>query len=248
MPKEAFAGITTVVAPHVRPYLCEVVQHNPKHTTISINSNSGTVHFHEIHAPHDKLDYKTVKIQFWDTLDNHFSATPLPEPSYIIGDLNVRLHGRSNLEHQILGPHIFGKGPQLAKRGLTDNCTLFTNMLQGHDAEDVMTFKTPNLVTYRDKSHPPQDWSTLLQTPSFCFIILLQMYDKTQSTHIDDSSHLRIASKIRSFIASETLPSLPPPPKKTPCNGSPQYVQLELYILQASQATISPQRHPSKLN
>ena len=96
--------------------------------------------------------------------------------SYILGDLNVRLQDRSRQEHNIIGPHIFGKGPLAAKSGPTDNRTLFTNMLHGHDAVDVMTFKTPNLtqqVTYRDKN-PPQDWSAYVTDP----LILLQLYDK----------------------------------------------------------------------
>ena len=129
--KDAFAGIPTIVAPRLRPYLCEVIQHNPRHATIFISSSSGTMHFHGVYAPHDKLDYESTKVPFSDTLENYFSATPLPEPSYIIGDLNVRLQGRSSQEHNLLGPRIFGKGPQAAKRGSTDNRTFFTNMLRG---------------------------------------------------------------------------------------------------------------------
>ena len=68
-PKEAFAGITTIVAPHLRPHLCEVIQHNPRHTTVSISSSSGTMHFHGVYAPHDKLDYESIKVLFWDTLE-----------------------------------------------------------------------------------------------------------------------------------------------------------------------------------
>ena len=61
-PKEAFAGITTIVAPHLRPFSCEVIQHNPRHAAVLIGSSSGTIHFHGVYAPHDKIrvDQSTV--------------------------------------------------------------------------------------------------------------------------------------------------------------------------------------------
>ena len=109
--------------------------------------------------------------------------------------LNVRLQGRSSQEHNILGPHIFGKGPQAAKRGTTDNRTLFTNLLHGHDAVDVMTFNTPNFtqqVTYRDKNPDlltftqlinklPPDLARLMAAPT-CDFSCFSLYSSSISS------------------------------------------------------------------
>ena len=85
-----------------------------------------------------------------------------------------------------------------------------------------MTFKTPNLIqqaTYRDKNPPPQDWSAYVTDP----LILLQLYDMIQATPTDVSS-------IRSFLASESLPSLPPPPKRPPCNDPVLFQSLDKVV------------------
>ena len=45
-------------------------------------------------------------------------------------------------------------------------------------------------------------------------------------------SNLRVASKIRSFLAGDSLPSLPPPPKKSPCNDPVLFQSLDKVITQ----------------
>ena len=164
----------------MRPYIKDVIQHSSRLCEVTINSKSGLTHILGVYAPHNKMDFDEVKAPFWDMLEDVYSATPLPEPIYVIGDFNVRLQGRNTLEHAVLGPHIFGKGMEFAQRKPNDNRTLYLNLLHGHDSVDCMSFKTPNLkqqVTFRDKTPPPKDWSGFVTDP----LPLLQVYDVIKS-------------------------------------------------------------------
>ena len=156
--KDPYGGVTVVISPKTRPYIKDVIQHSSRLCEVTINCQSGLTHVLGAYVPHNKTDFEEVKVPFWDMLEDFYSATPLPEPIYIIGDFNVRLQGRSSLEAQ--WPHIFGKGMEFAQRKPTDNRTLFMNLLQGHDSVDCVTFKTPSLkqqVTFRDQTPPPKD-------------------------------------------------------------------------------------------
>ena len=141
--KDRFAGITAVVAPHIRPFIKDVVQHTSRILQITISMQSGDAHFIGIYAPHDKHDYSSIKEPFWQTLTDIVSAIPYPEPFYIIGDFNVRLQGRKKGEEGYIGPHVFGKGHLAAKTGPERNRTLYTNLLQSIAGCDCQTFKTP---------------------------------------------------------------------------------------------------------
>ncbi|CAE7830803.1 rnhA [Symbiodinium sp. CCMP2592] len=213
--KDPYAGVTTIIAPHIRPYIHDVVQHSPRLNQITIACREGKTHVIGAYAPHNKMD-TTLKHTFWDALEDIFSATPLPEPTFIIGDMNVRLQGRSSQETQELGPHVYGKGRQFAQRKPEDNRTLYMNMLTGHSAVDVMTFKTPNLkhhITYRDKSPPPPDWSGFVTDP----LGWLHLYDRIQTLPTPETDRLNIASNIRSFVTADPLPSSAPiPPRVDP--------------------------------
>ena len=214
-PKEAYAGVTVIIAPHIRPYVQDVIQHSPRLTQITIACQEGNTHIIGAYAPHNKIE-SSQKHAFWDMLEDIFSATPLPEPTYIIGDLNVRLQGRSTQEKLELGPHVYGRGRQHAQRKPDDNRTLYMNLLTGHSAVDAMTFKTPNLlhhITYRDKAPPPKDWSGFITDP----LGWLHLYDKIQTLPADEQTQLRVASTIREFVtADQLLASTPIPPTVDP--------------------------------
>ena len=200
----------------MRPYIKDVIQHSSRLCEVTVNSRSGLTHILGVYAPHNKMDFDEVKAPFWDMLEDVYSATPLPEPIYAIGDFNVRLQGRNTLEHTVLGPHIFGKGMEFAQRKPNDNRTLYLNLLRGHDSVDCMSFKTPNLkqqVTFRDKTPPPKDWSGFVTDP----LPLLQVYDVIQAKITPEDLSLQVADTVRKYLTSDPLPDqLPLPPTNDP--------------------------------
>ena len=105
------------------------MQHTSRHIEVIIEQRVGKAHFHGIYAPHDKIE-EEKKSAFWSKLEEIYQATPLPEPVYILGDFNVRLHGRLPHEHDHIGPHIQGKGPRYINTNEDSNRQFFVNFLK----------------------------------------------------------------------------------------------------------------------
>ena len=55
-PKEAYAGVTIIIAPHIRPYVQDVIQHSPRLTQITIACQEGNTHVIGAYAPHNKIE------------------------------------------------------------------------------------------------------------------------------------------------------------------------------------------------
>ena len=90
-----------------------------------IACKSGDCHLIGVYAPHDKLDFETVKEPFWLLLQEVLDQIPQPEPVYVLGDFNVRLQGRKPADQEFLGPHVYGRGSQYAKTGPERNRNLY---------------------------------------------------------------------------------------------------------------------------
>ena len=221
--KDKYGGVTAVVSPHIRPFVQDIIQHTPRILQITLSLRSGNVHIIGIYAPHDKHDYSSVKLPFWETLQDIVSSIPLPETVYVLGDFNVRLQGRKTGESSIIGPHVFGKGHLTAKTGPERNRSLFTEFLNTTDSCDCMTFKTPNLtkqITYKEKFPPPNSWLQFAADP----IPLLQLWDIISAFPVDLQDALEIGQLIRSFITPETLIDTVP---AKPCNDPSLFQSLD---------------------
>ena len=127
----------------MRPFVKDIYQHSSLILHIIISSRSGDCHYIGVYAPHDKLDFETVKTPFWLLLQSIVDKIPQPEPIFILGDWNVRLQGRKLGEHHWLGLYVYGKGAQYAKTGEERNRNLFLNFPNSTETCDAMTFKTP---------------------------------------------------------------------------------------------------------
>ena len=201
---DKYAGITTVIHPSIRPYIKDFIQYSPRITRVTISLQSGNSHIFGVYAPHDKLENEEVKSPFWDALQSAMISLPAPEPAYIIGDFNVRLQGRSRHEHDIMGPHVYGKGYSSAKTGPQQNRTYYTSFLRDTSCVDALTYKTPNLlhhITYRDKNPPPQEWSQF----ALDSIKVLQFWDKISALPTPPEEALCIAQTIRLFLTADPL-------------------------------------------
>ena len=202
--QDKYGGISAIVSPSMRPYVKDVFQHSSRILHVVIASSSGDTHFIGVYAPHDKLDFETVKAPFWLLLQEVLDKIPQPEPVYVLGDWNVRLQGRKANEQDVLGPHVYGKGVLYAKTGPERNRDLYINLLKSTDSCDVLTYKTPNLlhqVTYRDKAPPPIDWGQF----ALDSIRVLQFWDKVAGLPIPEEESLIIGQTIRGFLTEEPL-------------------------------------------
>ena len=221
--KDKYGGVTAVVSPHIRPFVKDIIQHTPRILQITLSLRSGNVHIIGIYAPHDKHDYSSIKLPFWETLQDIVSSIPLPETVYVMGDFNVRLQGRKTGESSIIGPHVFGKGHLTAKTGPERNRSLFTEFLTTTDSCDCMTFKTPNLtkqITYREKFPPPKSWLQFAADP----IPLLQLWDIISAFPVNLQDALEIGQLIRSFITPAALIDTVP---TKPCNDPSLFQSLD---------------------
>ena len=218
--QDKYGGVTAVISPRIKPFIQDILQHTSRHIELLLKQAAGLTHIHGIYAPHDKSD-ADKKFAFWDKLETIVSATPQPEPYYVIGDFNVRLQGRAPSEHQHLGPHILGKGPSYIRQASDSNRFLYLRLLQLTDSTDALTFKQPNLhkhITYKDKHPPPACWSQFLQDP----LRLLQIWDKFQTLPSQGPmTNIELASHVRGYLTDHPL--LDPP--ETAITADPQRFQ-----------------------
>ena len=210
--RDRYGGVGAIVAPSFRPFVKDVVQHNSRHFEIVVAMKSAPAHFHGVYAPHDKTDEELQKTPFWTHLEEVCSATPLPEPFYVIGDFKKRLQGRTSKEMDYIGPHILGRGPQYINPKPGSNRQLYLQLLRTIDGVDVMSFKQPDLkkqITYKDKHTPPLCWSQFVQDP----FEWLQFWDKVYGiTNIgaqETQCSIDIAANTRQSLT--TTPLLDPP-------------------------------------
>ena len=203
--KDKWSGVTAVLTPKITPHLKTVIQHSSRILELILRSRSGDIHLIGVYAPHDKSDEEVRKGPFWQKLEDIIAKIPQPEPYYVIGDLNVRLQGRYQSETNILGPHIYGKGNTHIKNTTSSNRYLYTQLLHGNAATDILSFKQSNLlkhVTYRDKHPPPESWNQFILDP----LGWLHLWDKFQNTSLQEVDQLQIVADIRQFLGADTLP------------------------------------------
>ena len=207
--QDRWSGVTAVIAPHLVPYVKNIVQHSSRILQVTISARSGDVHSIGVYIPHDKSEVEVKKTPFWDQLVEVLDSIPGPEPFYVIGDFNVRLQGRGKEETDFLGPNVYGKGFLRANTREGSNRSLYTAVLKNFAAVDVMSFKQPDLkkqITYKDKFAPPKTWDQFILDP----LGWLQLWDRFQSLPIQDDDTLTVVAQIRSYLGADTLPNLRP--------------------------------------
>ena len=213
--RDKYAGVTAVLHPRILPFLKEINQHSTRIIQVTLSVASGDIHLFGVYAPHNKHDLELVKHPFWNTLETIIAKLPLPEPVYVLGDLNVRLQGRKPDETPILGPYVYGKGRLSINNEEGSNRQLYTTLLHNHQLVDALTFKQPRLlrhVTYRDKNPPPTSWSPFVLDP----MGWTQFWDKLFVLTNHEDLNLSIAYHIREFL-TDVWPTDPPiPPKVDP--------------------------------
>ena len=134
--KGKWAGVTAVIAPHITPYVKNIIHHTARILQITIAAMSGDIHFIGVYAPHDRTEVDQQKLPFWEKLSDIVNHIPCPEPYFILGDFNVRLQGRFQSEQGYLGPYVYAKGHLYANTHPDSNRALYTSLLKTPGAVD----------------------------------------------------------------------------------------------------------------
>ena len=208
--RDKFAGVGAIISPELRPFLLDVIQVNNRIIHLCFKKQGGNVHIIGVYGPHSGLDLEEDKVPFWETLEDHISTIPQPEPVYITGDFNVRFQARHRHDQGVTGPFTYGKGSRYIDHNASSNRSLCINTTGRHNMVEVASYRTPapiHHITYKDKTAPPKDWSQYVLGP----MIMQQVYDKLHYQCMEAA--LPAATLIRSFL---NLPVPLPPPKTTP--------------------------------
>ena len=204
------AGVGAIIHPKIRPYLLDIIQVSPRILQVSFKKQGGNVHMIGAYAPHAGLDLEELREPFWDTLEQHLSKIPQPEPIYLTGDFNVRFQARHKHDHGVTGPFTYGKGSRYIDHNASSNRSLCVKTMMLQNMVEVASYRTPNPmhhITFRDKAAPPKDWSQFVLDP----LILQQVYGKMHTEFGDEA--LAIAALLRSYL---TLPEPLDAPKILP--------------------------------
>ena len=202
--KDKHAGVGAIVSPRIRPYLMDIIQVNPRLIHLAFKKQGGNIHVVGAYAPHSKRDLEADRQPFWDTLEDHISKIPQPEPLYLTGDFNVRFQASHKNDEGVLGPFVYGKGPRFIDHTATSNRSLCVSAMRSLNMVEAASYLTPNMnqqITYKDKAAPPTSWSQFVLDP----LIMQQLYSKLHHMSADT---IEVASIIRAYVMEDDL--LPP--------------------------------------
>ena len=101
------AGVGIITHRRMKPFLYEVQQINGRIMAIRLKSLGSNIAFICGYAPHSGHTSGT-KDEFYDLLQN--MCNEISKLVFTGGDLNARLQHIYNNEHEISGPHMFGRG------------------------------------------------------------------------------------------------------------------------------------------
>ena len=101
------AGVGIAIHRWLIPFLYEVKQTNGRLMAVRLRSHGINLAFLCCYAPHSGHTTE-VKESFYESLQQLLNE--FGDMVFLGGDFNARLQHRYNSEHEILGPHVFGRG------------------------------------------------------------------------------------------------------------------------------------------
>ena len=227
--RDKHAGVGAIISPHLRPYLMDVIQVNNRIVHLCFRKQGGAIHVVGAYAPHAGRDFEADRQPFWETLDEHLSRIPHPEPLYLTGDFNVRFQASHRHDEGVAGPHTYGKGVRYIDHTATSNRSLCIKTMQSLGMVEAASYLTPTLsqqITYRDKAAPPASWEQFILDP----LVLQQLYSKIQPIFGDSS--LEIAALTRSAAA-------PTPNQEPTTPGSYKIPEIRPHLRSGTVASLS---------
>ena len=119
------------MAPKTRGALRNYLAVNDRILSTTFLTKSGLFTIINHSAPDENSPYKE-KQAHWDALSTHISKIPPTNIIILMGDCNLRGHGRRSDETDFLGPHIFGCGTPYIKTHPHENRDLGVEFLRTH--------------------------------------------------------------------------------------------------------------------
>ena len=170
--QQEHAGVGFVLSPEARSALLRTTCIHSRLATITLLLASGEFTIVNTHVPHSGRPEEERQAHF-DELQQLVERVQNKGPFIVIGDMNSRLQGRLVGEDDVLGPHLFGKGPQ----GIGDetenrfllvdfcktNSLIVANTWFKHPPGKQVTYKEPHTKVLPDNNcdWSPQDFAQL---------------------------------------------------------------------------------------
>ena len=207
--KEAkYSGVAIVLSPHIAPYVRQITPINDRIIHVELFSAGAPIHIYSVYAPNQKPEYADIRQKFWKQLTTHTDKLSNNAFYYILGDMNVRIQGRTASEEKVFGPHIWGKGKQKIDNDVLLNRHHAVSMCHQKDLVFANTYKAitqAQQVTYREVGqlpcHPDHYNTTGFQTldhiicPRRCLPTVLN--NKALPLVFFPSDHFLIKTQIR---------------------------------------------------
>ena len=106
MEEREYAGVEFLIAPWMIKSIKSFHQFSNRLAALTLYVEGGSTTLITAYAPHNGLEAE-YRREFFDQLSNFVSSQRPHGPTFILGDLNSRLHYRQEDEKSILGPFVF---------------------------------------------------------------------------------------------------------------------------------------------
>ena len=124
-------GAAIYLNPKVRVTVINYVTVSDRILSTTLLTKAGPLAIINHHAP-DETKPSDTKTAHWDLLSTTVRNLQSDAIKIIIGDTNIKWHGRYRGEEDILGPHIFGKGTDYLDTHSHENRDLGVSFLRSH--------------------------------------------------------------------------------------------------------------------
>ena len=101
------AGVGFIVAPHLTSMVVGFRQISNRLAILKLRVRGGCANIVVAYAPHGGYKFD-IRYEFFAALRDCVVQYRAHGPTFVIGDLNVRLHTRRHDEQDVLGPYVFG--------------------------------------------------------------------------------------------------------------------------------------------
>ena len=125
-------GVTAYISPRYKRAVVNYVAISERILSVSLLTKQGLLTIINHHAP-DETTAQKDKDAHWETMHHTVAEAPNSGMKLVIGDTIIRWHGRSSIEHDILGPYLFGRGLAYLHKHNHNNRDLGAEFLRAHD-------------------------------------------------------------------------------------------------------------------
>ena len=122
-------GVAIFISPQKKGSVANYLAVSERIVSVTLRTKDGNCAIVNHHAP-DETRPLAEKEAHWEILNQVVSAIPSSFIILVVGDSNVRWHGRCCDELDILGPYIFGRGVQYMRQHGHENMDLAADFLR----------------------------------------------------------------------------------------------------------------------